>query len=73
VARLREPARNPGERVIEPRTPRCQVSKAAASSPPFAVDVAGGNYSEGSGVTVTSGITIEGGFNPSTWTSRPPR
>ena len=59
---------NPGTQSRPFRTIGAAVATAAASSPPFAVDVAGGSYSEGSGVAVTSGITIDGGFDPATWT-----
>lgn len=59
---------NPGTQAQPLRTVSAAVTKAAADgSPPFAVDIAGGTYAEGTGVTVTSGITIAGGFDPSTW------
>ncbi len=58
----------PGTEAQPMRTVGAAVGKAAASSPAFAVDVAGGTYDQGGGVAVTSGITIEGGFDPSTWT-----
>ena len=58
---------SPGTQAQPLRTVSAAVAKAAASSPPFTVDVAGGTYGEGGGVTVTSGITIAGGFDPSTW------
>jgi hypothetical protein len=54
------------------RTIGAAVSKAAISSPPFAVDVANGTYSEGGGVAVPSNIAIEGGFDPSTWSHASP-
>jgi hypothetical protein len=62
----------PGTQAQPMGTVSAAVSKAAASSPPFAVDVAAGTYNEGGGVTVTSGITIEGGFDPSTWSHSSP-
>jgi hypothetical protein len=58
---------SPGTQAQPLRTVSAAVATAAASSPPFTVDVAGGTYGEGEGVTVTSGITIAGGFDPSTW------
>lgn len=58
---------SPGTQAQPLRTVTAAVAKAAASSPPFTVDVAGGTYGEGQGVPVTSGITIAGGFDPSTW------
>jgi hypothetical protein len=63
---------NPGTQAQPMGTVSAAVSKAAASSPPFAVDVAAGTYNEGAGVTVTGGITIEGGFDPSTWSHSNP-
>ncbi len=62
----------PGTQAQPMQTVSAAVSKAAASSPPFAVDVAAGTYNEGTGVTVTSGITIEGGFDPATWSHSSP-
>ena len=58
---------NHGTQAQPLRTVSAAVSKAVVSSPPFAIDVAGGTYNEGGGVTVSSNITIEGGFDPSTW------
>jgi hypothetical protein len=58
---------NPGTQAQPMRSVSAAVTKAAASSPPLAVDVAGGTYNEGGGVSVPSNITIEGGFDPLTW------
>jgi hypothetical protein len=58
---------NPGTEAQPLATVSAAVTKAAASSPPSAVDVAAGTYNEGAGVSVPSNITIEGGFDPSTW------
>jgi hypothetical protein len=58
---------NPGTQAQPLRTISAAVIKAEASSPPSSVDVAGGTYGEGSGVTITSSVTIDGGFDPSTW------
>ena len=63
---------SPGTQAQPMGTISAAVSKAAISSPPFAVDVAAGTYNEGTGVTVTSNITIEGGFDPSTWSHSSP-
>lgn len=57
---------NPGTQAQPMRTVSAAVAKVGASSPPFAVDVAGGTYDEGAGFTVTSGITVGAGFDPST-------
>ena len=58
---------NSGTQAQPLRTVGAAVARAALTSPPFAVDVAAGTYSEGSGVTVPGNMTIEGGFDPSTW------
>jgi hypothetical protein len=58
---------SPGTQAKPFLTVSAAVAAAATSTPPFAVDVGGGSYNEGTGVTVTSGITIEGGFDPATW------
>jgi len=58
---------NTGTQAQPLRTVSAAVAKAALTSPAFAVDVAAGTYNEGAGVTVPGNMTIEGGFDPSTW------
>ena len=61
---------NQGTQAQPMRTVSAAASKAALNSPPFTVEVAGGTYNEGAGVTVTPNLTVEGGFDPSTWTQQ---